>query len=234
MDLEVAPFKAVGAIEVGRGPAQFVAWHLAPGAHGREVGPGLTRIATGLGIGCSELARDMAGDSREAAQASDQARFGHGLVHAHQHRLEVGAGRREPPGLVRASEIAQVAIRDAPPDRPAFRRTEAFLLQTSFEFAVVPGFEAFLSGQGLQAPEDAVLSGASLHQRGPVADERITRRIEVALQTRRARASLPVDIGAEMVADLAGGAHGGIIPDAEAFRVERPAECARTGWVGRA
>lgn len=66
-DLEVTSFEAVGAIEVERGPAQLVAWHLAPGAHGSEVGPGLTRIATGLGIGCSELARDMAGDSREAA-----------------------------------------------------------------------------------------------------------------------------------------------------------------------
>ncbi len=176
----------------------------------------------------------MAGDSREAAQASDQARFGHRLVHAHQHRLEIGAGWCEPPGLIRASEIAQVAIRDAPPDRPAFRWAEAFLLQTSIQFAVVPGFEAFLGGQGLQASEDAVLPGTSLHQRRPVADERITRRIEVAPQTRQPHASLPVDIGAEVVADLAGGAHGGIVPDAEAFRVERPAECARTGWVGRA
>ena len=38
---------------------------------------------------------------------------------------------------------------------------------------------------------------------------------------------LPVDLGAELVADLSRCLRGGGIPDAEAFRVKPPAECAR-------
>lgn len=84
----------------------------------------------------------MPRDGREPAQALCQPGFGHGLPHADQHGLEIGARWCEPSRLIRASEIVQIAVHDAAADRSAFRLAEAFLLQARIEFAVVPRIEA--------------------------------------------------------------------------------------------
>jgi len=111
-------------------------------------------------------------------------------------RVPAGSDWRKPTGFVRATEIAQVTALDAPSDGSALRRAEAFPLQAVIEFAVVACVEAFLGCECLQASKDPVLLFPFLHKRGPVADERRARWIEVALQARDPRASLPIDEGA--------------------------------------
>src|SRR5690348_13736310 len=124
----------------------------------------------------------MAGERREATEAAIEASLRQRLVHAGQHRLKISARWREPTSLVWPTEITQVTILDPPTDRSALCQAEAFPLQADIEFAVVPCFEAFLGRQRLQASEDPILSLTFLHKRGPVADERGARWIEVALQ----------------------------------------------------
>ncbi|MGX9980191.1 hypothetical protein ACN9MF_10530 [Methylobacterium fujisawaense] len=80
-----------------------------------------------------------------------------------------------PTGLVRAPEIAQITILDAPSEGSALRRAEAFAFQACIAFAVVPRREILRGRQCLQTGEDAEIPPMFPHEQKPVADEGITR-----------------------------------------------------------
>ncbi|WP_043346034.1 hypothetical protein [Methylobacterium sp. B1] len=80
-----------------------------------------------------------------------------------------------PTGLVRAPEIAQITVLDAPPESSALRQAEAFAFQACIAFAVVPRREILRGRQCLQTGEDAEVPRMFPREQKPVADEGITR-----------------------------------------------------------
>ncbi len=144
----------------------------------------------------------MAGERCEATEAAIEASLRHRLVHAGQHRLKISARWREPTGLVRATEIAQITVLDAPSDGPTLRQAEAFPLQAASSSLSYPASKPSSAASACRRPKIRYSRSRFSMSDGPVADERRARWIEIALQARDPRASLPIDEGAEVVADL--------------------------------